>query len=111
MSEKKSYNVYLETSVADDAKELDEFESFSSMVETLVSAYLRGDIDVAENSVDHSVDRSEHQELKSLEERITLVEDRLDAFENEGQETLDTHTDAIQVLQERMDGLEEYVPE
>jgi hypothetical protein len=107
MSEKDSFNLYLETSTVKNAKELDDFDSFSECVETLVSAYLSGEIDIDEYEVptgDHTGAHS--SELDSLEERMDEFEERAQVAFDGRDDRLDSLREDVEDLRDRVSSLE-----
>lgn len=107
MSEKKSFNLYLTEETVERAVELDDWQGPSELVETLVSGYLSGDIEVGEHEVRTSAHDSEHSsELDSLKERLSDAEGRLDDFEEDGVSRLNSLRADVEKLDDRVEKLE-----
>jgi hypothetical protein len=112
MPEKARYNVYLETSTVEDAKELDDFDSFSECVETLVSAYLAGEIALSETGTQavHN-DGTQGSELDALQERMDEFEQRAQVAFDERDERLDSLRRDVEELRDLVSHLEDVARE
>lgn len=112
MSEKDSFNLYLETSTVEDAEELDDFDSFSKCVETLVSAYLSGEIDLENYEVPTGAHQYAHSsELDSLEGRMDEFEERAQAAFDGRDDRLDSLREDVEDLRDRVSSLENVAQE
>lgn len=109
MSEKDSMNLYLTRENVENAVELDDWKGPSDLVETLVSAYLDGEIDLDDYEVPTGAHDGAHSsELDSLEDRMDRFDDRAERAFDARDDRLDSLRGDVEDLRDRVEKLEDH---
>lgn len=109
---KDNTSLYLDEDVVEQARELDDWESLSALANTLLSAYITGEITLSETgNSDGNTGANTGDELDSLRRRLDDVEDRLDDFEDNGKSLLHDAVRQVNKLDDRVSRLEDLAPD
>jgi len=109
MSEKDATNLYLRTDDLENAVENGEWKGPSHLVNTLVSAYLNGNIDVSADGETSSAHTGDHTSAHPTDDRIERLEERMDTFVDEAKPAVNENAQKAKSLRREVEKLKDRV--